>query len=238
MKLSFSAMLLLIAASAWAQPNPFKWYQPLGQVKAFLQLSDGQLQTILTNNDEYNRWSAEKQSRIRQVQSEIAEETAKEPLDPNALGIRYAEVESICREMKDRATEYRTRNMDVLNQDQKAKLKVLEDAMKLAPIISEAQYGNLIGGSSSAPYAFTSTSVGIGGSVIGGIIGPANGCYLPFPTGVVRFGDFTSTPNGNVSRPSGITGAPSAVLTPLRNATALRWFDTTKFVPPGRGDQK
>ncbi|HWQ53958.1 MAG TPA: hypothetical protein VN442_09745 [Bryobacteraceae bacterium] len=50
MRLAFSAMLLL-AASA----------------KEFLQLSDSQLETILANNGEYNRFSQEKQTRIRQV---------------------------------------------------------------------------------------------------------------------------------------------------------------------------
>ena len=131
MKLSIPVTLLLMCASAWAQTD--RWfYQPLGQLKDFLQLSDGQLQSILTNNEEHNRWSSEKQTRISQLQTEIAQETAKDRLDPNALGVRYAEVETICREMKDRVNVSRTRNLAVLSQDQKTKLKVLEDAVKLA----------------------------------------------------------------------------------------------------------
>jgi hypothetical protein len=215
MTLSIPAALLLIAASVWAQPNPFYGYQPLGQVKDFLKLSDSQLQTILTNNDDYNRWSSEKQTRIRQVQSEIADETAKDTLDPNALGIRYAEVETICREMKNQATAYQKKNTDALTDPQKSKLKVLEDAIKLAPVISEAQYGNLIGGFTSTPYAFTSSSTGIGG-----IIGPVGGCYSPFPTAVVRTGDFTSAPmNGNVIPANRVSGA-----VPMN-----RWFNTNGF---------
>lgn len=65
--------------------------------------------------------------------------------------------------MKDRANEYRTRNMNVFNQAQKAKLTVLEEAMKLAPVISEAQSGNLLGSITSAPYAFTSSPMATGG---------------------------------------------------------------------------
>lgn len=213
-------VIALFAASAWAQPNPF-FYQPLGQVKEFLQLSDSQVQTILGNNDEYNRWTAEKQTRIRQVQNEIAGETGKEQLDPSALGVRYAEIETICREMKDRATEYRTRNTDALNPDQKARLKVLEDALKLAPIIAEAQYGNLVGGLTSAHYAFTSAFMSIGGSVLtGGVIGPISGCYLPFPSIGVRTGSL-----------SGATSLPG-------NRAPARWFDTTKFAEPRMGNQK
>jgi hypothetical protein len=37
-----------------AQSSGFYKYQPLSEVKQFLQLTDSQLQTILTNNDEYN----------------------------------------------------------------------------------------------------------------------------------------------------------------------------------------
>lgn len=137
MRLSFSVVIVLFAGSAWAQSSPAP-YQPLTLVKEFLQLSDSQAQSIFANNDEFNRWSAEKQTRIWQVQNEIADETGKEPLDPNALGIRYAEIETICRQMKDQANLYRTRNLDVLDQEQRTKLKVLEEALRLAPIIPQS----------------------------------------------------------------------------------------------------
>jgi hypothetical protein len=77
-----------------------------------------------------------------------------------ALGVRYAEVETICRELKDQATAYQTKNTSVLTDPQKAKLQVLQDAVKLAPVISDAQSGNLIGTSTYAPLFFTSTSTG------------------------------------------------------------------------------
>ena len=54
--------IALSVLSAVAQSNQFYGFQPLSEVKQFLQLTDSQLQTILTNNDEYNRWSADKQS--------------------------------------------------------------------------------------------------------------------------------------------------------------------------------
>jgi hypothetical protein len=212
----------LPVASARAQLPP-AFYQPLSQIKEFLQLTDSQLQTILTNNDAYNQWSAGKQNRIQQVQTEIAAETGKSPLDPNALGIRYAEIETICREIKDKANEYRSRNIDVLNQDQKPKLKLLEDALKLAPVISEGQYGNLIGGLSSAPYGFTGNSIGYGGSLFGAAFSPANGCYLPFPisipTAAFRTGDFRSVPN--LIPANRVSGATLMVNRPTR------WFNTT-----------
>jgi hypothetical protein len=239
MKLSLPAVSLLIAASAWSQTVPSPWfYQPLGQVQQFLQLTDAQLQTILTNNGDYNQFARTKQTRISQLQSEIATETAKDTLDPMALGIRYAEIETVCREMKDQALTYQQKNASVLTDPQKAKLQVLQDAMKLAPVISDAQSGNLIGTLTYAPLFFTSTSGGTtSSSVVGGFIGPVSGCYSPFPTTVVRTGDFTSAPaNGAVIPANRISGAVS---TPQMRRTVSHWFDTKNFVDPAtQGNQK
>jgi hypothetical protein len=219
MKLSLPAVLLLIAASAWAQTVPNPWfYQPLGQVQQYLQLTDAQLQTILTNNGDYNQFVITKQSRISQLQSEIATETAKDSLDPMALGVRYAEIETICRDLKNQAGTYQQKNTSVLTDPQKAKLQVLVDAVKLAPVISDAQSGNLIGSSTYAPLFFTSTSTGTTSGSVGGILGPVSGCYSPFPTAIVRTGDFSAAPsNGNVI-------PANRVSTPIN-----KWFNATGF---------
>src|SRR5258706_5939803 len=140
----------------------------------------------------------------------MVDETTKEQLDPNGLGIRYAEIEGICREMRDRANEYYTRNVAVLNADQKTKLKVLEDALKLAPVISEAQYGNLIGGLASAPYGFTGRSSGLINSIIGVSLSFVSGCYLPFG---FASGDIDVAQSGRNLRaptdPAGVSDRPA-----------------------------
>lgn len=119
-------------------------YQLLANLQEFLQLSDTQVETILTNNNEFNRWSLTKQARVNQVQGEIAAETVKEALDPMALGVRYVELEAICRQFKTQVAVYQQKNIDSLTPPQKAKLVVLQDVIKLAPAISEAQSGNLL----------------------------------------------------------------------------------------------
>lgn len=237
-------LVLLTAAlsvgSIWAQLPPV-FFQPLSQVKQFLQLSDSQLQTILTNNDTYNRSSAEKQNRIRQVQSEIADETGKSPLDPNALGVRYAEIETICRQMKEQAATSQQKNLAVLNDGQKSKLTILSDALKLAPVIAEAQSGNLLGGSITVPYGFTSASTGVVfGVPLGGVFAPANGCSLPFPVPAIRTGDFSGTATPQI--PAGVadaSGRGAAVNTmslkvcagnPKYCGIPSPWFDTADFV--------
>ena len=212
MKLFIWAVSVLVVTPAFTQTN--RWFdQTLGQVKEYLQLTDGQVQTILANNDEYNQWSIEKQNRIRQVQSEIVGETARDPLSVDALGIRYAEIEMICRQMKERANQYRTHNVDILDQNQKARLKTLEDALRLVSVISEAQSSNLAGEITTAPAFFASTTTSVGGAILGGIIGGATGCILPFPA---------SFPGNRISAPA--SANPSS-----------RWFNTsTSIAAPGQ----
>lgn len=176
MRLRGSALLLLIAASLQAQVIPATRLTPLAQVKQFLQLSDSQVQSILVNNDDDNRWAVEKQARMLQVQRELAEETAKDPLDPGALGIRYAEIEMICRQMRDRVKEGRAKNLAVLSADQRTRLKVLEDALALAPTIAEAQFVNLVGGLNAASPLYTGSFTSTAGGYIGAVIGSVNGC--------------------------------------------------------------
>ena len=98
--------------------------------------------------------------RISEIRRQIGQETAKEVLDPLALGTRYAEVEGICREVGKRAESLRQENLRVLTDPQKAKLKTLSDALQLVNIISEAQSVNLLGG----------PSVGFSGTPITGVL--------------------------------------------------------------------
>ncbi len=109
-----------------------------------MQLSDTQVEIILSNNDEFNQWSRAKQARVYQVQGEIAAETVREVLEPMALGVRYVELEAICRQFKTQIAVYRQKNIDSLTAPQKAKVAALQDVVKLVPAISEAQSGNLL----------------------------------------------------------------------------------------------
>lgn len=233
MKLPFSVVVVFFSSLTWAQTVPNPWfYQPLGQVQQYLQLTDAQLQTILANNGEYNQLATTKQTRISQLQTEIATETAKEALDPMALGVRYAEIETICRELKDQAGTYQQKNAAVLTDPQKAKLQLLQDAMKLAPIISDAQSGNLIGSSTYPPLFFTSTSAftSTSGSVLGGIIGPVSGCYSPLRVPVVRTGDFVRSPtSGHLIQANRVSSTDPSP----ENRVPTRWFAI-----PGTGNQK
>ena len=140
-------LVLILVAPTFAQlpdPIPIRAFGFPAQLKQYLGLSDAQVDTIVRLNMEYNRLAAEKSLRSAQVQSEIAEWTAKEPLEPMALGLRYTELEVIRRELRDGLARTREKTLAVLDTAQKAKLKALEDAMKLQPVIAQAQCENLL----------------------------------------------------------------------------------------------
>jgi len=136
-------LAMAYAVAVWGQAIPIC---PLSPADIFLGFDCGssQRQTISRNNDDHLKWREQKERRIHQVRSEIADETQRSPLDSTALGLRYAEVEAICREIDEREMQLVRVNRDVLNEAQKAKLTVLEDAMKLMPVASSAVSVNLI----------------------------------------------------------------------------------------------
>ena len=191
----FSAILLLslVCFSGDAQiiiPGPVP-LPPFQQVKVYLGLTDTQLTQIVINLNDYGRLVAQRQQRVFQVQSEIQVETAKSPLDPAALGIRYAEIEAICRNVRDEANAAQSRNLAVLTDAQKAKLKALDDAYKLFPIISEAQNAGLL--TPPGPYSpYLAPWFGTAGFITPV---PLSGCQQPsLPTPAIRTGDFSGAP--------------------------------------------
>jgi len=141
-------IFFLLALGAFAQPpvivTPPDRFDVYRQMREYLQLTDAQFETILRNNNEFNQWAGGKQRRMAQVQDEIAVETAREVLVAGALGIRYAEVEGIRRHIAERRKELYTLNQAVLTDAQKVKFKVLEDTMKLDPVITGARAANLL----------------------------------------------------------------------------------------------
>ena len=123
------------------------------QVRKYLQLTDAQERGIALNNTEYDQQSLSKSERIAQVRTEIAEETQKDPLDPAALGVRYAEIELIRRDLAELADARQKQHLALLTDAQRVKLKALEEAIKLFPIACEAAVANLltIGSDSGCP---------------------------------------------------------------------------------------
>ncbi|MBN8731519.1 MAG: hypothetical protein J0L64_13325 [Acidobacteria bacterium] len=148
---------LFLTTTLWAQTPPPCRLSPLDTYLDFA-CNSPKAEAIRRNNNEHERWRAQKERRIYQVRSEIADETNRSPLDPTALGLRYAEVESICREIDERETQLVQANRNALAEPQKVKLAALEEAMRLVPIANAAIGQRLIEASTvalpSLPRAF------------------------------------------------------------------------------------
>src|SRR5260370_8436139 len=130
------ALLPLLAFSARSQTISFE--PPFSQVRQFLGITDDQLNTILQNNKSYNEFSSQQQQMIQQAQSQIAVETAKDPLDPMTIGNLYASIETTCRALRDKASMSQQQNISVLTDVQKGKLTIPTAPMKLIPPLSTA----------------------------------------------------------------------------------------------------
>lgn len=186
-------LFLTIALPAAAQQQQQRPLMPL--VKDYLGLTTVQAIAIAANNDEYNKALMEKQQRIRQVQQELAQETAKDDLEPEALAVRYAEIELICRDLSALANTLRAQNLAVLDDGQKKKLAALEAAFKVAAVIQEAQASNLM----AAPLGPPANVMGLNSGPIslplitggGAVVGV---CAGPYQFGVLRSGDFQPAP--------------------------------------------
>jgi hypothetical protein len=148
-----SLFLWLVAiVSVWGQSSTFPpIYRLPAELRDYLALTVPQAIKIAEQNNEFARWSSARSMRMSEVQSEIAIETAREPLDPAALGVRYAEVEAVRREITERNTKLIAANVAVLTPAQVVKLKALEEAMKLVTTSSQAQSLKLLPDACSVP---------------------------------------------------------------------------------------
>src|SRR5574341_70699 len=99
------SLFFLVTAAFGQEPGPLPPGRPPGPaqfpaaLRLFLELTDAQVELIGNLNADFARLVGTRSRRIRQVQEEIADETAKQPLDPLALGLRYAETETIRRQL-------------------------------------------------------------------------------------------------------------------------------------------
>jgi TolA-binding protein len=115
-------------------------------LQQYLGLSNDQAASIARLNSDNRKKQADNQQQIAQLQARITQETAKDPLDPLALGALYVQVDTIERGTISNSTTLRAATLAVLNDMQRAKLNTLGDASKLQLLIGEATFENLLPG--------------------------------------------------------------------------------------------
>ena len=149
------ALILFCCGLASAQTLPI--IRPLpgvsNELRRYLELTDTQSRQIMQINREFAEWQVSRTTRQAQLHAEIAIEERKSPLDPMAIGLRYAELESIRREIEDEATRVRRRVGALLTDPQRQKVAELERARALAPVIAEAECNNILAPTQPDPIA-------------------------------------------------------------------------------------
>ena len=140
MVMAMRGLLLGIVAvvSAFGQPG-FRPFPFPVQIREYLALTETQSVRISGQIGAFSQWSQQRSQRMYEVQFEIAGETARSPLDPGALGVRYAEVEAIRREIVERSKKLIADNVALLTPAQTVKLKALEEALQLVNTGYEAK---------------------------------------------------------------------------------------------------
>lgn len=189
MKIHFVLFGLFAVSLSFGQPpTPIGAPEPFAVLRQFLNLTNDQYTKLAQIQTDFGRLVESKRERVGQVNFEINQETAKPSLDASALGVRYLELEVICREVSGASASLGKSSLTVLTDVQKVKLKQLEDAMNLGRAIAEAQSFNLLANSGSTVILGT-------GSFASFILGPA---FLSFPgcrfTGSVGITPFIAIP--------------------------------------------
>ena len=114
------------------------------QLKTYLELTNGQVNSIKKANADLDMFRATKLQRQFQVQAELAQETSKQTPDPMALGLRYVELEAIRRELQAEQQKAATTAQNVLTPSQKTKVAVLQQALLLYPTACSAMEQNIL----------------------------------------------------------------------------------------------
>ncbi|MCX7603073.1 MAG: hypothetical protein N2036_03270, partial [Bryobacteraceae bacterium] len=97
----------------------------------YLDLNRDQMLELGRLQMEWQRYLSTKARRVAQVEREIRDVTLAPVIDPSALGVRYMELEAICREARDTETKIRDRARKLLTDAQRTKLGALEQAYRL-----------------------------------------------------------------------------------------------------------
>jgi hypothetical protein len=126
-------------SASGCSPSPFP-----PELLQYLALSSEQADTLTSLNSVHQKQSVQHQRDISQLQARVAQETAKDIPDPSTLGKLDAQIETTRRTVASDLTVLRNKCRAVLNDAQRVKLSLLEEARKLQPLINVAICENLI----------------------------------------------------------------------------------------------
>jgi hypothetical protein len=184
MRFAIALVFSLTLASAQVIPQS-RFAFPSTELIRYFDLTESQVNTLRSNQSAFNSEVELKESRRMQLWVAIIFETAKMQPDPSAIGVRYVEMEMICRQINDERKRIKERQRAVLTPAQILRLDALEEALRLVPLANNAISGNLLEGTPTLTGIFPGIPVirdPLAGSVSGGF-SILSGPSCPNPSG-------------------------------------------------------
>jgi hypothetical protein len=126
--------LLLLSLPAFPQPR----------LAAYLNLTSKQQKSLQTIETKLNQYVSDRTLRAFQLELEIRRERDRSTLDATAIGTRYVELETICRDARRRYQSAISDARALLAAPQLARLKTLEESLSLLPTVAEADKSKLL----------------------------------------------------------------------------------------------
>lgn len=114
------------------------------QLTKYLNLTTDQVVELAKIEVRWQQYLNAKTRRVGAVDGEIREITQAHSVDAPALGVRYAELEAICREARDTDGKLQVEARKILTDPQRVKLAGLEQAYALLPVVGEADAAHLM----------------------------------------------------------------------------------------------
>ncbi|MCC6539745.1 MAG: hypothetical protein IT162_19510 [Bryobacterales bacterium] len=108
-------------------------------LQSHLALTNAQAEDLQRNLSDYRAAQNATFERINGLNDDIRVETQKPAPDANALGARYAEIETMCRQAETPLRELQQRQVRVLNDEQRARLATLAQAQALQSVSLAAE---------------------------------------------------------------------------------------------------
>jgi Spy/CpxP family protein refolding chaperone len=156
----------VVAAAAFAQQPPAP---DASALKAYLGLTDSQVTALQAIRTQQRTALADARQQLQQKQQALNSLLSGGSTDAGAVGKLVLDIQALRKQLDTNSASLRAQAANVLTTaDQKTKLKALEDASKLQPVIREAEYLFLLAPPTPAP----GSMVGPGGFGFGGPGGP------------------------------------------------------------------
>lgn len=151
----FPGFLLILSAAALLAQGPPMPPDPSGptgpplppshdQLKQALGLSDDQVTQLVDLRKQEREALRPVFAQMRDKRKAVQDAMQAGGTDAAALGNLLIEMQNLRKQVRDSNLQYRDKALGVLNADQKAKLKALEEAEKLAPAIRQGVGLNLL----------------------------------------------------------------------------------------------